>query len=191
MAYEKTNWQNTPSTQTPLSASNLNKMEYGIRNNSLNIENLDTAVQTNTTNISTNTTNIGTLTNLTTTAKSNLVSAINEVNGKISNVYSTTETLTNGKWIDNKPIYRKVISTNTPSSTNSWANVGSVSNVDTIINIYGYFKAADGRRISINSPEPSAETATTFLNGNVQMKVIASSWTSKPVNIIVEYTKTS
>ena len=30
MSYTPTNWQNTPSTQTPLSAENLNKMEQGI-----------------------------------------------------------------------------------------------------------------------------------------------------------------
>ena len=30
MSYTKTNWQNTPSTQTPISAANLNHMEQGI-----------------------------------------------------------------------------------------------------------------------------------------------------------------
>lgn len=61
MAYNKTNWQNLPSRDTPIYANNLNKMEEGIYQNSLGIE------------------KIGDLTNLETTAKTDLVSAINEL----------------------------------------------------------------------------------------------------------------
>lgn len=51
-------------------------------------------------------TKIGDLTQLNTTNKNNLVSAINEVNNKFN--YSTEEQVI-GKWIDGKPLYRKVI----------------------------------------------------------------------------------
>ena len=37
MSYTKTNWQNTPSTQTPISAANLNHMEQGIADNNVAI----------------------------------------------------------------------------------------------------------------------------------------------------------
>ena len=51
---------------------------------------------------------VGTLSDLTTTAKTNIVAALNEVNGK-TEAYSTSEALTNKVWINNKPIYRKTI----------------------------------------------------------------------------------
>lgn len=40
MAYTRINWQDGESGGTPLSAENLNKMDEGIYNNSINIENL-------------------------------------------------------------------------------------------------------------------------------------------------------
>lgn len=39
MAYVKTIWENLPSENTPINASNLNKMEEGIYQNSMDIEN--------------------------------------------------------------------------------------------------------------------------------------------------------
>lgn len=41
MAYNKTNWQNSPSTDTPINANNLNKIEQGIYQNSIDIESID------------------------------------------------------------------------------------------------------------------------------------------------------
>jgi hypothetical protein len=61
MAYNKTNWQNAPSTDTPINANNLNKIEEGIYNNSLGVD------------------NIGNLANLETTAKTTVVAATNEI----------------------------------------------------------------------------------------------------------------
>lgn len=62
MAYVKTAWENEPSESTPINASNLNKIEQGIYNNSINI---------------------GELEDLDTTAQNNLVSAINEIKNSI------------------------------------------------------------------------------------------------------------
>lgn len=59
MAYTKTVWEDLPSTNTPINATNLNNIESGVY---------------------TNDTNIGDLSNLNTTDKSNLVGAINEIN---------------------------------------------------------------------------------------------------------------
>lgn len=61
MAYIKTEWENSPSTKTPINANNLNKIENGIYTNSVNI---------------------GELTDLNTEIKENLVEAINETNTK-------------------------------------------------------------------------------------------------------------
>ena len=104
--------------------------------------------------------------------------------------YSTSETKTGGLWINNKPIYRKVIQTSTPSNANTWVSVGSISNLRDLVNLYGFFMGDDGRKIPLNSPEPSYETCASFLNGNIEMKV-NSLWTRKTAYIIVEYTKTT
>lgn len=51
--------------------------------------------------------NVGDITTLTTTDKSSVVNAINEI--EAGNVYSTNETNTGKIWINNEPIYRKVV----------------------------------------------------------------------------------
>lgn len=61
MAYNKTTWENAPSTNTPINANNLNKIEEGIYQNSLKAD------------------QVGTMSNLKTTDKNLLVNAINEI----------------------------------------------------------------------------------------------------------------
>jgi hypothetical protein len=61
MAYNKTTWENAPSTNTPINANNLNKIEEGIYQNSLKAD------------------QEGDLSTLDTTTKSTLVGAINEL----------------------------------------------------------------------------------------------------------------
>lgn len=68
MAYNKTTWENAPSTNTPINANNLNKIEEGIYQNSVKAD------------------QVGNLSELETIDKTNLVSAINEVNGKLSKI---------------------------------------------------------------------------------------------------------
>ena len=45
MAYNKTVWENAPSTNTPINTTNLNKIEQGIYDNSVNIETLENNVE--------------------------------------------------------------------------------------------------------------------------------------------------
>ena len=64
----------------------------------------------------------------------NIEEELNEITPKFE--YSTTETVV-GKWIDNKPIYRKVIHVNslTPSGTD-YANIPhGINNIDKLVNI--------------------------------------------------------
>lgn len=70
MSYTKTIYEN--GTTPAINAANLNKSEQGIYDNDARS--------------TTNATNIGTLSNLTTTSKTNLVSAINEVNQLVAGV---------------------------------------------------------------------------------------------------------
>ena len=107
MAYTPKNWKDLPDETTPIQASDLNHIEQGIGD--LN-------------------TSIGDLNTLNTTNKSSIVGAINEVYQ--NNVYSTDETVV-GKWIDGKPIYRKV--TVFSSVLNDRDNDLGIQNIDTII----------------------------------------------------------
>ena len=102
---------------------------------------LDEMVQDGTMDQIVNTNITGTLSNLNTTNKTNLVNAINEVNNKTDIVdnklnYSSNEIIV-GKWIDNKPLYRKVISSNnlTPTSPNYLNIAHGISNLDKIVSL--------------------------------------------------------
>ena len=81
--------------------------------NTTDKDNLVSAINEVNGKTSDNETNIGLLSNLDTTYKSNLVGAINEIISNVEDIddkfnYSTTEHRV-GKWIDNSPVYRKVI----------------------------------------------------------------------------------
>lgn len=82
MAYTKTNWSNVPSTSSPFTADNMNKIEQGIYNNSLVAD------------------TIGDITELDTTDKTSVVNAINELVNKFTpvvlynNTSGTTENIT-------------------------------------------------------------------------------------------------
>ena len=121
---QKIPFEDRPATTTPVDADNLNLLQNNVEND------------------------LGILTNLTTTSKTNLVSAINETKSntdnllvdeystsnsvgytanflneliaeKVEDTYSTDEVKTNKYWIDGKPIYRKVISINAISTLNT------------------------------------------------------------------------
>jgi hypothetical protein len=72
MAYNKTTWENAPSTNSPINASNLNKIEEGIYQNSLKAD------------------QVGDLSNLETVDKTSVVNAINSMRGKILWTNSST-----------------------------------------------------------------------------------------------------
>lgn len=95
MAYTKTIWENSPSTNSPINANNLNKIEQGIYDNSLKTD------------------EIGDLTNLDTFNKTNIVSAINNV------VASGTGYI---KYLDGTMITYQEES-KTISCTNQWGNL--------------------------------------------------------------------
>ena len=69
---------------------------------------------------------VGSVGGLDTTHKDTLVDAINEVNER--DIYYTTEKVI-GKWIDDKPIYRKVITANSYSAQIATG----ITNIDTMV----------------------------------------------------------
>lgn len=102
-------------------------------------------------------------------------------------IYSTTETAI-GKWTDDSTIYRKVI-TGTTGSNDSPKNMGTISNVNNVINIYGTL-ISSLQRIPLNFVYNTAQNSLYVESGNIMLRTTASSYQSKNVIIIIEYTKT-
>lgn len=138
---------------------------------------------------------IGDLSNLSTTSKSNIVNAINEVNQNQinSNTYSTTETIV-GKWIDNKPIYRKVIDFGYLTN-NSLKSVSlNISNLDKIV-YYTGIANEDNSEVCFTLPScrganTQLEIAMYINNDGVNIETY-SDRSSFYAYVIVEYTKTT
>lgn len=135
----------------------------------------------------------GDLTSLTTTDKTSLVNAINEVD-EITNYYES-ETVV-GKWINGKPIYRKVIISNSISSNISTG----ISNYEDVVKMQMLVKqttSGDWRNIpwifSSGSTLGGAEWAGGFYfsNGVIRNQIGNSLKEISRCIIIMEYTKTT
>lgn len=143
----------------------------------------------------TNKTNIGTMSNLSTTDKSSLVAAINEVKSLAGGglYFSTTEEMV-GQWIDGKPLYQKTIET---TFTNGTATITDVSalNIDNLVDYFGYYHESGG----ICGHIPYGEGGTSFvyvlLSANKQTlnwHVGTGSWlTNDSAVLTIRYTKTT
>lgn len=129
-------------------------------------------------------------------------------------IYSTSETKTNKKWIDGKPIYRKVISTDvTTYSDNDSRRQFEVelidaNAVDELVNVYGNYKIVASSSQSLNytyalfsvaySNNMSGYMGTRVTKNPSTNKIEASfgipvawGWTKLKVNAVLEYTKTT
>lgn len=138
---------------------------------------------------------VGNLSSLSTTAKTSVVAAINEVEEKIDELdnYSVDEALTGQKWVNNKPIYRKVFTVNnaTPGQTTT-INISNI-NIDEVV-LYNavisqggvpqfegpfYNSASDRFRVLVNTSLHEIDVIVGANNSSTNM-----------VRIILEYTKT-
>lgn len=131
---------------------------------------------------------IGDLSNLNTTDQTNIVNAINEVNQNQinSNTYSTTETVV-GKWINNKPIYRKVI--NSYGTTGD--NVAIPHNIVHFKQLVNYCLIAGDSGLSYVSNNNLYDLwINTVDTNNINMK-IAGAYNNWQIYIILEYLKTT
>lgn len=62
---------------------------------------------------------------------------------EITNIYSKTETIV-GRWVDNKPIYRKIIEfNNTTVGSSSGSLAHNISNIDNVINCTAMMKSTN------------------------------------------------
>ena len=137
--------------------------------------------------VNTNYEEVGDITNLTTIDKSSIVNAVNELKG--GEVYSTSEVKTNKVWIDGKPIYRKVLTGSTPSSSvTSWTILATIPNLDAAINIYGALEGTSKNFV----PRYESNSFYFILSAeNTDIKYKEAGYNSKNYHIVVEYTKTT
>lgn len=109
-------------------------------------------------------------------------------------IYSEEETVI-GRWIDGKPLYRKVIHATSPSTTGSWANIYSeVADIDYISSITGslYDASIDSYNYLNYSTGTGTSIALTYHNRiGIDMVAQYRTFANCPVILIIEYTKTT
>lgn len=110
-------------------------------------------------------------------------------------IYSTKETKI-GEWIDGKAIYRKVIEITSGFNANMMIN-HNISNLDNIINYYGFIVRDSGDKRNFPSIYPSNMAnhgASLYGYTATQLNVTLGTWFTtgtKKIAIIIEYTKTT
>ena len=102
------------------------------------------------------------------------------------NNYSTEETVI-GKWIDGKPIYRKVFTGLLLNARDKWVSLKPIDNEDIIISATWYTSTSiDGRSHTFGY------LLTTFYNNNLDITVRGNMTESEKIDtVIIEYTKTT
>lgn len=107
--------------------------------------------------------------------------------------YSTTEVNTGKKWIDSKPIYRRIFAGVTPSTVNENSNVfTNIQNIDWIISLTGIVKIQSGYSYPIGldlGDTTSINAWYSSSNSSIRMRVGRESLINSPVKIVMEYTK--
>lgn len=109
---------------------------------------------------------------------------------KLSN-YSTEETVC-GRWIDGKPIYRKVFMFAAMPNTTNKDIPHNISNLGTTIKCYGMaVRTSDSRALPIPDSTPGAEITCGVSNTNVYVITYSDRSSFNDSHIIIEYTKTT
>lgn len=121
----------------------------------------------------------------------------NITNNSLPNLteYSTDEVNTGKKWINDKPIYRKVIDLGTLENKTS---INVEGDYDVITDFDGYIYQSSGAKASLvefASPSLYRDISYSKLSNNNLNIIInrssTSSWSDWQLKIIVEYTKTT
>lgn len=127
--------------------------------------------------------------------------AVNEVPVDVTGSYFSVETLTNSRWIDGRPIYRKTIELpemgkNTEKAVDTGVDGGIV---DTIINVDGMIKLADAWGCLSYAHNSDTDYQTRFTIGNLgtagtNMTCIVKTGASRVTyggHVTIAYTKTT
>lgn len=168
---QKINFQDLPSTSTPLNASTLNQMQDNIESA---IEDVESVIPTIENSLDSDSTTNGASVHAT----------------KLLNTYSTNE-LKIGTWIDGKPIYRKVF---TGNKGNDDLNLGTVSsNLDTVTDEYGILTDTSNNKKKLPYYYSSSVWISMEVNSSKNLVVYGSTsqFAKGSVTMVVEYTKTT
>lgn len=207
-------------TLTNLTTTDKTSVVSAINEVVTNVSTNTSNIGTNTNNISALDGKIGTLTNLTTANKINLVGAVNEVNGNVGDIanlttinkssivsalneadtkavnlgtYSTDEIVI-GKWIDDKPLYRRVISTSNLNFGNwTQVNIQNMSNYN--VKLYdGYLYRTNQRVDRFASSVDQSSVYALLSTRSFGLEVWCASALSdgfQSAAFVIEYTKSS
>ncbi len=105
--------------------------------------------------------------------------------------YSTTEQVI-GKWIDGKPIYRKVITFGALPNHTTKTIAHNISNLGETIRLYGIgFRTSDHRSLTIPDPDPNAEIACNSTISDINIATQSDRSTFNDSFICIEYTKST
>ena len=117
---------------------------------------------------------------------------VNKLTGRIR-PYSTTEVNTGQKWINNKPIYRKVITGTTGNTAGDLTLHHNINNLDRFIRVEGFTDESDQRFFpNFYRDFDSQYALIVYYATDTSLHIsYGSSRTNKDFYVIVEYTKTT
>lgn len=107
-------------------------------------------------------------------------------------LYKNVEKKTGEKWIDNKPIYRRVINT----TTNNVQNIINSMNIDQLILIYGWAESDYDQSWPFPNPNPPEAGYKSIISRNRTSKAFSVSFgnfyrSTDNAKIVLKYTKTT
>ena len=109
----------------------------------------------------------------------------------VADKYSTTEQVI-GAWIDNKPIYRKVIECGALPNASNKDVAHNIQNLGITIKCNGMaIRTSDNRALTIPDSTPSAEIVCGVTNTNVYITTNNDRSSFNNSFLILEYTKTT
>ena len=106
--------------------------------------------------------------------------------------YSTTEKIV-GKWINGKPIYRKVLNIGTVTSQKSYIT-HNIANLGKLVNLYGTYNRNDNAQQTMPGNYTNWETYLYDVTSTeISIYFSNNQWNKNPYDIVVimEYTKTT
>ena len=108
------------------------------------------------------------------------------------NSYSTSETLTGGKWIDGKPIYKRVFQKQCGSGNTDVYDFGSNTYIDTVVSSTVSIKQSNNAITLGSYYQGSSDLANIYINTSGKLVFRSgSNYAYGFVTIILEYTKTT
>ena len=111
------------------------------------------------------------------------------------NTYSTSETDTGMKWIDNKPIYRKCFTFDYASGSTTASESTGITNIDNVVKLESVIKKTytgynDFENGNYNSGNTTGRVFYRSQNNTIEIRTTATSVNST-YYVILEYTKTT